>query len=326
MKVLVTGATGFLGSWTVRKLASEGLQVRILCRPTSDLSELAGSAIEKCYGDITDLESLKKAVTGVDSVFHLAGLIAYNRTQRAAMEAVNVKGTSNVIEACLSQSVRRVIHLSSVVTIGASFDGKIPLNENSSYNLAHLDLGYFETKRKAENLVLQAVRAKNLDAVILNPSTIYGAGDLKKGSRGVQLKVIKGQMPFYTSGGVSIIGVEEVVDSLFVAWQKGKSGERYILSGENITIQKLFELIAKEAKVPPPKFFLPNSLVKSLGSLGNVTEKLGLSIGLNSENAWTSILFHWYDSSKAQRELGLKPQPAQEAIAKSVKWFLKTQT
>ena len=158
MKVLVTGASGFLGAWLVRRLLEEGLDIRILRRSTSKLDELEGLKFESSEGDVTNAQSLVEACRGVDSVFHLAGLIAYSRAQREAMEKVNIEGTRNVIEACLQTGVRRLVHLSSVVAVGASFDGKVPLTEESPFNLHDLDLGYFETKLAAEKLVMQAVK------------------------------------------------------------------------------------------------------------------------------------------------------------------------
>jgi dihydroflavonol-4-reductase len=320
MKVLVTGATGFLGSWMTRYLVNQGLDVRVLRRKNSELSELQGLRIEHAIGDVTNSESLEKAFEDIDSVFHLAGVVGYSRAARPLMEKVNVGGTQNIIEACLEHSVRRLVHMSSVVAIGAAFPGQAPLNEDSEYNLAHLHLGYFDTKHAAEQVVHQAVRDSSLDAVILNPSTAYGPGDAKKGSRKMQLKVAQGRMPFYTSGGVSVISVDEVVKATFRAWKDAPKGERYILSGENILIKDLFRIIAEEAGVKPPSLMLPNFLVKSLGHVGDLLESFGSKGPINSENAWTSTLFHWFDSSKAQRELGLNPTSAREAIHQSISW------
>lgn len=320
MKVLVTGATGFLGGWLVRRLLDEGCEVRIIKRGHSSLEEIEGLPLEVVSGDVTNVESLIQAAKGVDSVFHLAGLIAYSRAQRQAMERVNVGGTQNIIKACEANGVRRLLHLSSVVAVGASFDG-VPLNEESSYNVGHLHLGYFDTKHEAELRVREAVASGKIDAVMVNPSTIYGPADAKKGSRGVQLKVAKGKFPFYPSGGVNVIAVEDVIDSIIAAWKVGKSGERYILSGENLLIHDLFKIIAREAGVKPPSIFLPNPVIKAIGHVGDALEAIGKKGPLNSENAWTSILYHWFDSSKAQRELGLKPKPAEYAIAQSVKWI-----
>jgi dihydroflavonol-4-reductase len=321
MKVLVTGATGFLGGWLVRRLLNEGIEVRVLARSGRPGEELEGLPIEVVRGDVTVAESLVEACRGVDSVFHLAGLIAYTRAQREAMERINIGGTANIIEACVKNSVRRLVHLSSVVAIGASFDGKQPLTEDSPYNVRHLNLGYFETKKRAEELVVEATRAGRIESVILNPSTIYGPGDAKKGSRGTQLKVARGRFPFYTSGGVNVVAVEDVVDCIVQAWKTGHTGERYIVAGENILIRDLFRMIAEEAGVRPPNILLPTPIVHMLGHVGDALEKIGKKGPLNSENAWTSTLYHWFDSGKAQRELGLKPKPARHAIHGSVQWI-----
>lgn len=321
MKLLVTGATGFLGAWLVRRLLDEGHDVRIIKRAKSSLEELEGLKLDIVPGDVTDRASLGAACRGVDSVFHLAGLVAYTRAQRAAMELVNVEGTRNVVDACRENGVRRLLHMSSVVAVGASFDGKVPLNENSPYELAHLDLGYFETKRAAEAIVKAAVKRGEIDAVMINPSTIYGPADAKKGSRGVQVKVARGKFPVYPPGGVSVVAVEDVVDAVVAAWQRGRTGERYIVSGENLTLKEVFERIASEAGVKPPSIRLPRPAIFALGKLGDFLESIGKKGPINSENAWTSVLYHWFDSSKAKNEFGLKFKPASHSIARSVRWM-----
>lgn len=320
MKALVTGATGFLGAWLVRRLLDEGHEVRIIKRSNSSLEELEGLKLDVVPGDVTDLDSLIAASKGVDSVFHLAGLVAYSKAQRQAMQQVNVEGTANVLRACEKNAVRRLLHLSSVVAVGASFDGKIPLNENSSYNIHHLNLGYFETKHEAELLVMAAAKEGRVDAVSVNPSTIYGPGDAKKGSRNTQLKVAQGKFPFYSPGGVSVVAVEDVVDCIMAAWKKGRTGERYIISGENLLIKDVFDIIAHEAGVKPPAIGLPRPAIFAIGKVGDWMEALGKKGPLNTENAWTSVLYHWFDSSKAIREFGLKPKDARYAITNSVRW------
>jgi dihydroflavonol-4-reductase len=139
-----------LGSWVTKRLVADGHQVSILRRPKSDLSAILNLDVEHRLGDVVEMESLERALSGVDTVFHLAGYIGYSRARRPQMEKVNVMGTKNVVDACLKNKVKRLVHLSSVVAIGASFDGKTPLDETAIYNLSHLDLGYFETKRKGE--------------------------------------------------------------------------------------------------------------------------------------------------------------------------------
>jgi dihydroflavonol-4-reductase len=320
-KVLVTGASGFVGSWLTQKLLDLGHNVFVLSR--SGTASIANGSIQPhvLRGDINDLPSLQKNFAGMDAIFHLAGVVGYSRAMRHEMNQTNVVGTANVISAVEKCGCDKLIHMSSVVAVGASFDGSHPLNEESPYNLHHLNLGYFETKRQAEELVMEACRQDRIQATIINPSTIYGPGDAKKGSRSVQVKVARGDFPFYPSGGVNVIHIQDVVDAAVRAWEVGRQGERYILSGENIRIQKLFQLIAAAANVPAPRWPLPKYLTLSIGHIGDLLEKINVRGPLNSENAWAAVLFHWFDNAKARRELGLNPRPAASAITESVHWM-----
>ncbi len=321
MKVLVTGANGFLGHWLVKTLVDKDIDVDALVRPKSDIKELEGVKCRYVFGDVTDIESLKRNFTDVDTVFHLAGVIGYKPSDRPLMEKVNVEGTANVIEAVKAKKVKKLVHLSSVVAVGAGFTKDEILNEESSFNLGHLQMGYYDTKYRAEILVRESFKRGEIDTVILNPSTIYGAGDAKKGSRSSQVKVAQGRFNFYTSGGVNICAVEDAVNGIISGWQKGRSGERYILAGENITIKKLFELIAQSANVPAPEIAIPNWLMHSLGFIGDNLQKIGIESKFSSENAWSTTLFNWFDSRKAQAELDFNFQTAEAAISKSVQWM-----
>ena len=321
MAVLVTGATGFVGAKLVHELSVRGEDVRVLHRQASSMLDLAGARFTSRLGDVTDIESVRRAVEGVSTVFHLAGVVGYSRAMRRQMEDVNVGGTRNVLTASRESLTRpKIVFMSSVVAVGASYDGAL-LNEESPFNLHALNLGYFETKKAAEELVVGSVRSGELEAVILNPSTIYGAADAKKGSRKTQVQVARGRLPFYTSGGVSVVSVHDVVAAVIKARDVGRNGERYILSGENITIKDLFHRIAALAGVKPPSIYLPNPVVRSLGKIGDALESIGKKGPLNSENAWTAILYHWFDHGKAKRELGFNPRSADEAIGESVWWM-----
>ena len=320
MKALVTGANGFLGAWLTRRLIADGHETYALVRKTSDLTELEGVNPHYVYGDVTDKASLRDAFKGMDVVFHLAGVVAYKKSDRPLMDKVNVTGTQNVVEACYEMDVPQLLHVSSVVAIGASFKPQA-LDESSSYTIANLDLGYFETKRLAEEIVMQAVQKKQIRAVCVNPSTIYGFGDAKKGSRKTQVKVANESFPFYTSGGVSIVAVEDVIEGILLALKHGRNGERYILAGENITIKDLFHKIAKFAGVKPPQIYMPNWLLHVIGFIGDTLTRFGLKGGVSRENAYTATMYHWFDSSKAQQELGFKPRSADEAIGNSVRWM-----
>lgn len=319
--VLVTGANGFLGGWVVRSLLQQGLQVRILAREKSDLSDLAGLIFEKSIGDVTYYPSVLKALEGINSVFHLAGVIGYQKWQRPLMEQVNIGGTKNLLKACKEKGIKDFVYLSSVVAIGAGFKPDQILNENSPYNISHLRLGYFDTKHEAEKLVIEAHEKGDLEAVILNPSTMYGAGDSKKGSRKTQLKVAQGKFPFYTHGGVNVIAVEDAITGIMTAWKGRHAGERFILSGENLLIKDLFSLIALEAGAKAPSIGIPNSVIFGLGRWGDFKHSMGRPASLSVENAWSSTLYHYFDNTKAKKVLGLQPRPAKLAISASVAWI-----
>ena len=315
-KILVTGANGFLGSWVVRGLLQQNHEVTCLVRKTSDLSELQGLDCKYVYGDITDFESTLKAAQGQTAVFHLAGMISYKRRDLAKMQLINVQGTRHVIEACKVNSVQRLVHFSSVVAVGAGLKAHEVLNEDSPYNLARFGMGYFDSKREAEILVKTACDRKEIDAVIVNPSTVYGAGDALKGSRKMQIKAARGELLFYTPGGVNVVAVEDVVQGALSAWQKGRTGERYILCGENMLIKDLLGQIAAAAGHKGPSILLPSRVLILLGAIGDLFQA-----GFSKDNAYSSSLFHFFSNAKAQRDLDFNPRPAREALKNSVRWM-----
>lgn len=319
MKALVTGATGFVGTWLAKHLLELGHDVTILSR--SGQSPIQHANLKIAKGDITQVESLIAAAKDHDHIFHLAGLIGYSRSLRSAMHEVNVVGTANVIRACEVNRVPKLFFMSSVTAIGAARNKFDILDENSAYNVTDLDLGYFETKREAEELVLKAHKKGVVQAYLANPSTIYGPGDAEKGSRKTQIKVAQGKMPFYTSGGVGVIHVDDVIQGCMKILEIGKPAERYVLTSENITIKQLFQIIAEEAEVKAPSLYLPNFAVHTLGKIGDWQEKRGKKPVLTSENAWTSTMFHWFKNDKMRRELKMEPRPARAAIKDSVDWM-----
>lgn len=321
MKILVTGSTGFLGRALTNLLLDLGHEIRLLVRNKKSAELWSQRGVEIVEGDITDPISVEKAVQGIHSVFHLAGLIGYTKAMHQQMVLVNVVGTSNVLEASIKAGVQKFLHMSSVVAIGASFDGKTLFNEDSEFNLTNLNLGYFETKRRAEEIVRQAAFNKKIHAVCVNPSTVYGAGDATKGSRSVQKKVAQGRFPFYSGGGVNVVHVQDVIHATYRAWEIGRSGERYILAGENLTIKQLFFTIAKAAGVNPPRLYLPNFIIRGIGKIDELLTGTSLKGPISSESAWASTLYNWYDNSKAKDELSLNPRPAEQAIQESVQWM-----
>ncbi|MCJ8277465.1 MAG: NAD-dependent epimerase/dehydratase family protein [Bdellovibrionales bacterium] len=318
-KAIVTGATGFLGRHLVRELCQKNYEVSILARKSSDLSPFKELPVKVHYGDITNTLDLLQATEEKDIVFHLAGYIAYKRSDRRLMEKINVKGTRNVVDACITNNAK-LFHLSSVVSIGASFSKK-PINEDTSFNLGAYDLGYFETKKKAEEIVMDAYQEHQLPVYMINPATIYGAGDGTKGSRKTQIKVAKGQFKFYPPGGVNVVYVNDVIDSIFKVLEFGQPARRYIIGGDNLTIKELFSIIAEVSGVDAPSIPIPRFMLKALGFAGDTMRVFGKESSLSSETAVTSSLYHWFDNSRAKKEIHFEPTPARTAIKESISWM-----
>lgn len=323
MKVLVTGAAGFLGSHLTQALGEEGYEVYAVVRPSSDLSGLRNSVCKVTYADLSHLDELRTNLPpGLQVVFHLAGSVALRPSERLNLDRVHLKGTHNVIRVCQEFKVPRLVHISSVAAIGASRSGEI-LSEESPNSFQKYRFPNYEIKARAEALVLEEVRGGRLDAVVINPSVIFGARDLRKPARKASLMAAQGKLPFYTQGGLSVAPVEDVVQGIIQAWKKGRKGERYILSGENLTGKEVAELYARASGARPPSRALPSWLLRFLGSL---SDWVGLDSSLNSESAMTATTYHWFDHSKATRELDYRPRPAREAIKNSVDWLIESRT
>lgn len=320
MKVLVTGANGFLGSWLVNRLVQDGHEVSVLIRKKPNHDSSLPRAVKVFLGDITEPSTLSPVLKDQQQIYHLAGLVAYSKKERDALFRVNVQGTENILKYAVANKVQRILVSSSVVAIGASFQAEI-LNEDSLYTLDPYHLSYHESKREMERVFQKYIREKRIDGVIVNPSTIYGAGDASKSSRSTQLKVAQGRLRFYPPGGVSVVAVEDVVDGMIRAMEKGRSGERYILAGENLTLKEVFKMIAQCAGVKPPSIPLSPLIFKGLACLDESLQRIGRQGPLPAERAIVAMMYHWYDSAKAKKELGFSNKPAIEAIASSVQWM-----
>jgi dihydroflavonol-4-reductase len=316
MKVLVTGASGFLGGYLTRELVRRQFEVTALIRDPKWKQD----GVRAVVGNVMDPKSLEEAVEGQDAVFHLAALVALKRADRQSCFDLSVNGTENVVEACARFKIKRLVHVSSVVSVGASTTPGKPLNESADNILKGKGFSNFEAKLQAEEIVLEAVRAQKIDAVVVNPSMIFGAGDAKKAARKGNVLAAKGKLPFYPPGGINVVAVEDVVDGIIQAFEKGKSGERYILSGDNMTFKEVLTLYSTLAGVKPPKLAISATALKMAGRFA---DSLKTNSSLSYETALAATLYHWFDHSKATRELGFSPRPGRVAIENSVKWILR---
>lgn len=319
MKVLVTGANGFLGYHLVRKLSMLNYEVKAMVRDASDISTLSELKCEIVKADILDFENLLTCAQNVDVVFHVAGAMSSSQKDNQRLFDVNVTGVKNIIRVCSELKIKRLIHVSSVVSVGVNLKETDPLLTEESFNITkELNFSNYDTKRIGEELVLSSAKNGKVDAVVVNPGLIYGSGDAKKIIRKGNIKAARGRLPFYTSGGVNIVAVEDVVEGMIAAIKIGKSGQRYLLTGSNITIKELLTTISKSAGARPPFIKLPSSLLKFLSVIHDF---LGLKGQLSKENIFSATTFHWYDHSKAKKELNFHPMDYKRAIANSVNWM-----
>jgi dihydroflavonol-4-reductase len=322
MLAFVTGATGFLGSHVARVLADQGAELRLLVRPTSNLKNLEGLKAETATGDLRDAASLEKAMAGCDAVFHVAADYRLWVRDPAEMYRSNVEGTRAILEAARKNGVRRVVHTSSVATMGFTKDGH-PADEDSPVSLADMIGHYKRSKFMAEQIAMEAGRS-GMDVVTVNPTTPVGEQDVKPTPTGrIVLDFLKRKFPAYIETGLNLVDVRECARGHMAAWERGRSGERYILGGENLTLKQILDKLSKITGLPAPKVKLPYVVAFAAGVVGEViTGRL-----LNREPRATvdtvrmgkKMMFA--SSDKAERELGWKIVPVESALGRAVEWF-----
>ncbi len=323
MKTLVTGGTGFVGAAVVRKLVAAGRKVRALVRPGSDLRNLSGLTVEVARGDLLDPVSLELAVKGCDALFHVAADYRLYVPNPDAMYRTNVEGTRVLLSAALAAGVRRIVYTSSVATLGHTPDGS-PADEESPSGLDDMIGPYKRSKYLAEEVVRELVRKEGLPAVIVNPSTPVGPGDVKPTPTGRMIAdAVMGRIPAYVDTGLNIVHVDDVAEGHILAFERGRTGERYILGGTDMALREILEAIAALSGGHPPRLRLPHGLVLSAAYLmeGWARAFGGAEPRATVDSVRMSKRRMFYSSGKAMRELGYAPRPAQEALRDAVAWF-----
>ena len=310
-KTLVTGATGLLGSHLVRALADRGDDLRLLIRRESDTAALEGVDFERVTGDITDRRAVRRAVDGVERVFHVAAMSSLQPDDADRVFEVNVGGTRLIAAEALEAGVSRFVHTSSVAAIGPAPPGG-RTDETQSFTIGHLGIAYANSKHEAEAEVLRAA-AHGLDAVIVNPTFMLGpsTGNTTSMSIDVIRQFLQRRIPAYVDGGLNVVDVRDVAAGELLADEKGRRGERYILGGRNFTMQRLFADLSRISGVPVPLLRLPPGL--AIGG-AQVSEKLGLGLGLSVDQIRSAALWWTYSAAKAKRELGFSPRPHEETL------------
>lgn len=319
MRVLVTGSTGFVGSALCRALVERGYSVRAFHRPTSDLRLLQGLAVEHMLGDLTQPETVRTAMAGIDAVFHAAAWVRMNDLGR--LYAVNVEGTRTVLQAALKAGVRRLVYTSSVAALGFPAPGETSLmNEYHTWNSRPEFFPYGYAKYLAE-LEIQKGVAQGLEAVIVNPSFILGAGDIYRQSSSIIRQIANRKIAAVVEGGSNVIHIADVAEGQIAALERGRVGERYIFGGSNVTYLELARLIAQATGVTSPTVVLPGGPVRALRGVAHLLERF-LEFPVSPDVFILAGRYLYCDTAKARTQLNLpEPRPLEQAIAEAHAWF-----
>ena len=322
MLTFVTGATGFLGSHVARILADQGADLRLLVRPTSNLKNLEGLKAETATGDLRDPASLEKAISGCDTVFHVAADYRLWVRDPDEMYRSNVEGTRALLEAARKNSVRRVVYTSSVATMGFTSNGS-PADEDSPVSLPEMIGPYKRSKFMAEQIAMEAGRS-GVHVVTVNPTTPVGEQDVKPTPTGrIVVDFLKRKFPAYVDTGLNLVDVRECARGHVSALERGRSGERYILGGENLTLKQILDKLEKITGLPSPKVKLPYVFAFAAG----VVDEAIMGRLLKREPRATVDTVRmgkkkmFANSYKAERELGWKIVPVDDALRRAVEWF-----
>ena len=323
MTVLVTGATGFVGSAVARTLLGHGYAVRALVRPDSDRRNLQGLAVEPVVGDLTDPASLAGAVRGCQGLFHVAADYRLWTPDPDALYRANVQGTRMIMEAALAAGVPRIVYTSSVATLGLHADGT-PADESTPVTLQDMIGHYKRSKFLAEAEVRRLVAEQGLPAVIVNPSTPVGPRDIKPTPTGRLIRdALTGRMPAYVDTGLNIVHVDDVAIGHWLAFERGRAGERYILGGENLALREILEQVAALSGRRPPRLRLPHELILPVAYLSEGWARLtgGGEPRVTVDGVRLARKYMYFSSDKARDALGYRPRPARDALADAVSWF-----
>lgn len=318
---LVTGATGFVGSAVARALLARGHAVRALVRRGSDRTNLAGLDVELTEGDLTDTDSLARAVAGCDHVMHVAADYRIWVPDPEAMLRANVGGTRALMLAAQAAGVGRIVYCSSVAALGLTGDGTLadettPVSEESVIGI------YKKSKYRAEQAVLALVRERGLDAVIVNPAAPIGPRDIKPTPTGrMILDADAGRMPAYVETGLCVVHVDDVAEGHMLALERGRAGERYILGGENLSLQALLALVDAIGGRARSRLRLPREAIWPVALVCEALARFGVEPMVTRDHLRMAKKMMFFSHAKAASELGFSPRPAREAVADAVAWF-----
>ena len=322
MKAFVTGATGFLGAHVARVLAEQGADLRLLVRSTSDLRNIEGLKADRVTGDLRSAPSIENAIAGCDTVFHVAADYRLWVRDPEQMYRSNVEGTRALLEAARKNSVRRVVYTSSVATMGFTSNGTVA-DEDSPVSLADMIGHYKRSKFMAEQIALEAGRSGQ-DVVVVNPSTPVGEMDIKPTPSGrIIVDFLKRKFPAYVDTGLNLVDATECARGHIAALEKGRSGLRYVLGGENLTLKQILDKLAAITGLPSPRVKVPYVMALATGVVDEIVT--GRIRGREPRATIDAVRMGrkkmFVSSGKAERELGWRIVPVDAALQRAVDWF-----
>ena len=323
MTILVTGVSGFVGAAVARRLEASSYRVRALVRRGSPRGNLAGLDAEIVVGDVTDRNSLRRAMSGCSGVIHVAADYRLWVRDPKPMFATNVEGTRNVMFTALELGIGRIVYTSSVATLGLTKDGK-PADERTSVSFNDMIGPYKQSKFMAEQEVRRMIAEENLPAVIVNPSTPVGPGDVRPTPTGrMIIEAVTGRMPAYVDTGLNIVHVDDVAAGHVLAYERGTVGERYVLGGRNMTLREILTEIADITGSKPPKVRLPHVVVLPVAYVAEGWARLrGMGdpfVTIDGVKMARKKMF--FSSAKAEQELGYASRPSRQALRDAILWF-----
>ena len=323
MKILVTGATGLLGSNIARELHRAGEEVMALLRPSSDRRGIADMPCKVFYGDLTSYEQVARAVKECDAIIHAASTTSIIPMEFSFYENINVKGTANIVRAALELGNKRLIYVSTANTFGPG--SKInPGTELSEFSLFGFNSGYINSKYIAQQFVLEAVEKHNLNAVIVNPTFIVGPYDIKPSSGKLLLYGLRNKIIWCPPGGKNFVHVRDVAQGIYHILQKGAKGECYLLAGENLSYREFFSLLSEVTGIKKPVVELPKTALYGAGIASDIWGALSKQkLEMNLTNLKLACLENYYSGNKAKTAFKLNNTPIRLAIEEALGWFEK---
>ena len=316
MKVFVTGGNGFIGSVVVRKLLQQGHEVCCLLRQTSRTERINGLSLECVQGDVRDADSLLAGMKGCQATIHLAGLSSWDEIDSPVLRDVVEGGTWNILHTAMSLPAHRVIFVSSATAVNGSDKPEV-FNEASEFTLDDPQLKYAHAKHNAEMQCQNAV-SRGVPVIVVNPAEVYGPSDTALVTAGNLLQFARSNPVLVCSGGTSVAHVDDVADGIIAALEKGRSGERYILGGENLTILQLARLCLQMIGLSRRIVTLPNHLIRWATK---VATTLRLPLPYPAGVIPYATRYWFVDGSKAERDLGVKFRDARSTLAPTIAWL-----